>query len=284
MNKIDRIAKDKLWLFIWGFGILTVGMWNRIYLNDFAFRKVISGFFNTMLMASMTVVFTMLFSLVTANLILYLKKPGRKPFYTVLFFILHSIRSIPQIVGILFGSIWIAHLSSTGYAGGVFGVFLLTSMIVSLFIFQEVNELLLERVEYYRKLDFYSAMLVCGIKEFRIVNNDIFWKNSRVHILNKLISVFGMAVFLQCSVDFIISVGLSTSVSLVDFPPSLGTLLAHIDSKQDILAVGYTLTNPLYVKNLFFKHLQGVTVAFTMVFTLLSIYKISNGFAERHRL
>jgi ABC-type microcin C transport system permease subunit YejE len=155
---------------------------------------------------------------------------------------------------------------------------------MSLFIFIELVDLMRERIAYYQKLDFYHAMLVCGISESRIINFDILWKNSRIHIFNKLIAILGIAVFLQCSVDFIISVGLSTDVSSVDLPVTLGNLLAQIDSKQDILAIGYTITHPGYAVNLLFGHLQGVTVAFLIVFTLLSIYNISNGFAERHRL
>ena len=99
-----------------------------------------------------------------------------------------------------------------------------------------------------------------------------------------LLAVFGTAVFLLCSVDSIVSVGLSTDVSAVSLPQTLGGLLASIDSKQDILAIGYALTHPLHISRLFFQHLQGVTVAFLLVFTLLSVYNISNGFAERHRL
>ncbi|RMF56578.1 MAG: hypothetical protein D6748_13145, partial [Calditrichaeota bacterium] len=85
-----------------------------------------------------------------------------------------------------------------------------------------------------------------------------------------------------CSIDFIISVGLSTEVSSVNLPVTLGSLLAKIDSKQDILAIGHTLMNPGYIGNLFFEHLQGITVAFLIVFSLICMYKISNGFAERY--
>jgi hypothetical protein len=127
-------------------------------------------------------------------------------------------------------------------------------------------------------------MRVCGISEGRVVNFDILWKNSRIHILNKLISVFGAAIFLQCSVDFIISVGLSTDVNAVTLPATMGSLLAKIDSKQDILSIGYALTHPGYIGSLFFEHLLGITVAFLIVFSLMSSYHIANGYAERHRL
>lgn len=280
----DKISKDKQWLIIWLISIFTVGIWDLFFLNKFAYKKILTGYTNTIFIALVVVIFTLLFSIFTANIVVMTKKPGRQWLKILVNFVLHLLKSIPQIVGVLFGYIWIASLVNNGIWGGKFMAFTLTAAIMSIFIFQEVVDLMLERVEHYKKLDFYSAMLVCGISEFRIVNSDILWKNSRIHIFNKLISVFGMAIFLQCSVDFIISVGLSTSISLVDLPATLGTLLAHIDSKQDILAIGHTITNPFYVKNLFFKHLQGVTVAFLLVFTLLSIYKISNGYAERHRL
>ena len=150
------------------------------------------------------------------------------------------------------------------------------------FIMLEVVDLLRDRINHYTKLDFFNALLVCGVSQWRIINFDILWKNSRIHILNKLIAVFGSAVFLQCSVDFIISVGLSSDVNAVSLPVTLGSLLAKMDSKLDILAIGNTLTNPTYLPQLFFQHLQGLTVAFLIVITLLTVYQISCGYAERH--
>ena len=158
------------------------------------------------------------------------------------------------------------------------------AFVISLFIFSEVVDLIRERIDHFKKLDFYNAMKVCGISENRIINFDILRKNSRIHILNKLIAIFGSAIFLQCTIDFIISVGLSTQISSVSLPTTLGSLLAKIDSKQDILAIGTTLTNPAYFSHIFFEHLQGITVALLIVVTLLCIYKISNGYAERNRL
>ena len=78
----------------------------------------------------------------------------------------------------------------------------------------------------------------------------------------------------------ILSIGLSTKISSVNFPITLGNLLARIDSKQDILAIGHSLMNPTYFSNLFFEHLQGITIAFIIVFTLICIYKISNAYME----
>jgi ABC-type microcin C transport system permease subunit YejE len=202
----------------------------------------------------------------------------------VVIFLLDLVRSVPQVVGVLLGYVAVGWLIRRGTLRADASCFPLLAAWMSLFIFIEVVDLMRERIRHYRDLDFYNAMRVCGIAERRIVNVDILWRNSRIHVFNKLISVLGIAVFLQCSVDFVISVGLSTDVSAVTLPTTLGSLLAKIDSKQDILAIGHTLTHPLYAPSLFLRHLQGLSVAFLIVFSLLCIYNVANGFAERHKL
>ena len=199
-------------------------------------------------------------------------------------FFINIIRSVPQIVGILFSYIGIASLISLEILKNSITVFIVMAFCMSLFIMVELIDLMRERIDHFKKLDFYNAMRVCGISENRVINFHILWKNSRLHIFNKLISIFGSAVFLQCSVDFIISVGLSTNVNAVMLPTTLGSLLAKMDSKQDILAIGTALTNPSYIPNLFTTHLQGISISFIIVFTLYCIYAISNGYSERHRL
>jgi ABC-type dipeptide/oligopeptide/nickel transport system permease subunit len=276
--------KDKLWTGIWILVTLLVVIWDILFLNKPAFKKVITGFKNTFVISLLVITFTLLFGWVTTLLLNSLQKRRSKIGYLMVTFLLNLIRSIPQIVGILFGYIVISFLISKDIVRSNCIIFPLMAGIMSLFIFLELVDLMRERIEHFKKLDFYNAMLVCGISEGRIINFDILWKNSRIHIFNKLISVFGIAVFLQCSVDFIISVGLSTDVNAVNLPLTLGSLLAKIDSKQDILAIGHTLTHPAYLPNIFFGHLQGITIAFLIVFTLLSIDNISNGYAERHRL
>jgi len=276
--------KDKAWMGIWLAVMAGVGVWDVLFLNKPALKQVVAGFLNTFVISLLVVIITLACGWLVTICLYYLEARRNKTGYLLLTFLLNLIRSIPQIVGILFGYILVAYLTGKGTLQSPTLVFPLMAAIVSLFIFIELVDLMRERIEYYKRLDFYSAMLVCGIPESRIINFDILWKNSRLHIFNKLISVFGISVFLQCSVDFIISVGLSTGVSSVNLPLTLGSLLAKIDSKQDILAIGHTLTHPSYFPNLFFGHLQGVTVAFLIVFTLMCIYHISNGYAERHRL
>jgi ABC-type dipeptide/oligopeptide/nickel transport system permease subunit len=158
------------------------------------------------------------------------------------------------------------------------------ALIIAFFVFLEIFDLLKERIAHFRRLDFFNAMLVCGIKERYIINREIILRSSLLHVINKLIALFGAAIFLLCSVDFIISIGLSTEISAVDLPITLGSLLAKIDSKQDILAIGHTLTHWDYIIRLPFEHLQGITVAFLIVFTLLCMYQITNGYARRVRL
>lgn len=247
-------------------------------------RQIETGFLQTAFIGLLVVLFALLWSWIIVNLqnIFHSQRSGI--LLLILNFLINLIRSVPQIVGILFGYIGITVLIRGELPDKNWIIILLMAFVISVFIFLELVDLMQERINHFKKSDFYNAMLVCGISERRIINFDILWKNSRIHIFNKLIALLGIAVFLQCSIDFIISVGLSTEVSSVDLPVTLGSLLAQMDSKQDILAIGNTLTHPAYVFNLFFKHLQGITVAFLIVFSLFSIFKISNGFAERYRI
>jgi ABC-type dipeptide/oligopeptide/nickel transport system permease subunit len=276
--------KDLRWTGIWILGILILGIWDILFLNKPALAKVTTGFANTISIAVLVVVFTLLLAWGTTLALHFTGANRNKTFYFVLTFVLNLIRSIPQVVGILFGYVAVSALVQAGVLRNAAAIFPLLAFCISLFVFMEFVDLMRERIAHYQKLDFYNAMRVCGISEGRVINFDILWKNSRVHILNKLISVFGAAIFLQCSVDFIISVGLSTDVNAVTLPATLGSLLAKLESKQDIQAIAYTLTNPDYIGNLFFANLQGLTVAFLIVFSLVSIYHIANGYAERHRL
>lgn len=277
-------AKDKRWALIWLISLVGIAIWDTLFLNKPAFKKVSIGFVNTFTIAFLVVVFTLILGWGITLAFHYLGNKKNRSGYILLTFILNVFRSVPQIVGVLFTYIGIASLITSGTISSPFILFLVMAFGMSLFIVNELVDLMRERIEHFKKLDFYNAMRVCGIAENRIINFDILWKNSRVHIFNKLIAILGSAIFLQCSVDFIISVGLSTEVNSITLPVTLGSLLAKIDSKQDILAIGNTLTNPLYFPHLFFEHLLGVTVAFLIVFSLLCIYNISNGYAERHRL
>ncbi len=275
--------KDKLWLIIWLTGILLLWLWDSMFLNQPALEKVQIGFIHTLVIAVLVITFSVLLGW-SIGIGVYFLENSSSPLYLFVTFLLNVIRSIPQIVGILIGYVVITVLIQQGMLQSKTMTIVLIALTISLFVFLELVDLIRERIGYYKKLDFYNAMLVCGIRERRIINREILWKNSMAHIFNKLISIFGITIFLLCSIDFIISVGLATEVSSVNLPVTLGSLLAKIDSKQDILAIGHTLTSPGYFDRLFFEHLQGITVAFLIVFSLICIYKISNGFARRYEL
>lgn len=276
--------KDSLWFVIWISGLLMLLIWDILFLNRPALRQIAQGFFNTVMIALLVIAISLLMAWII-TLLLYISEQKRAPVvYLILTFILNLIRSIPQIIGILIGFMIITGLIYEKILSGSFSIILSIAFTIALFVFQELVDLMRERIAFFKKSDFFNAMRVCGIHEQRIINRDILLKSSRIHIFNKIISLFGMTIFLLCSIDFILSVGLSTDVSAVNLPVTLGSLLSKIDSKQDILAIGITLTDPSYAGALFFDHLQGITVAFLIVFSLLCIYKIANGFARRFHL
>jgi ABC-type dipeptide/oligopeptide/nickel transport system permease subunit len=276
--------KDKLWLAIWLGGLAVLWLWNTAFLNRPAFAQLRAASLNTLLVGASVVVFATLLGWMSAVALHFLEQARRPIAQILLLFALNLIRSVPQIVGILIGYVALTLLIQEDILRNRYVQLLWIAIAISLFVFLEITDLIRERIKHYRSLDFYDAMLSCGISERRIINNEILWKNSRAHLLNKLIAIFGTTIFLLCSIDFIISVGLSTDVSLSNFPITLGGLLAKLDSKQDILAIGAVFTDPSSFPSLFFEHLQGVSTAFTIVFTLLCLYKISNGLVQRLRL
>lgn len=275
---------DARWALVWAAGIGAMWLWDLIFLNAPAFAQVRLALFNSLLGGALVVVFSMLLGWGAALLMDTLEQRGRRSVYLVLTFVFDLIRSIPQIVGILLGDVVLTAFIIEGSLRSPLLQVILMSMVVSLFVFLEVMDLIRERIDHYRKLDFVDAMLCCGIPMQRIINVEILRKNSPAHLLHKAVAVFGMAIFLQCSIDFIISVGLSTDVSSANFPVTLGSLLARMDSKQDILAIGLTLADPSYVSALMTRHLQGLTVAATIIYTLICTHYVANGMVRRYRL
>ncbi len=276
--------KDKWWTLVAVLVLLVVAVWDMLFLNRPALNLLFSALGHTLFVAGLVSLFSLLAGWAFSYMLLASADGPWRGLHTALRFVLNLVRSVPQLIGILLGYVGLTVFLVQGNLSGTWLILLLMATVIAIFIFAEMVDLLEERITYFKRLDFYDAMRVCGIPRRKIIHVDILWQNSRLHIINKLIAVFGMSIFLQCSVDFIISVGLSTEVSSVNLPVTLGSLLAKIDSKQDILAIGYSLTHPSYFTNLFFEHLQGVSVAFLIVFLLWSLYKIGNGYARRHRL
>ncbi len=277
-------AKDKLWLCIWLAGLGILWLWNTLYLNPAAFARLSAASLNTLFVGILVVFLAFLFGWLAALALHFLDETRTRIPYLFLTFLFNLIRSVPQIVGILIGYVILTLFIQGDILRAETAQLVWMSFVISVFVFLEVADVIRERIAFYMKSDFFDAMLCCGISESRIINTEILLKNSRAHLLHKLISVFGATIFLLCSVDFIVSVGLSTDVSLSNFPTTLGGLLATMDSKQDILAIGTVVTNFRNFSALFFQHLQGISTAWIIVFTLLCLYKISNGFVKRHRL
>lgn len=274
---------DSLWTAIWLTGLVGVGLWDALFLNRPAFELVQMAFLNTAIAGILVVLFSLMSGWVF-GVGLHFLDSHRRPVYLFITFLLNIIRSVPQIVGILIGYVILTIFIEQEILRSQLSQIVWMAFVISVFVFLEVVDLIRERIAYYNRLDFFHAMLCCGIKEGRIINREILWKNSRAHLLQKLVSIFGAAIFLQCSIDFVVSVGLSTDVSLSNFPVTLGNLLAKLDSKQDILAIGTVFSNLGNAPSLFFEHLQGVSVAFAIVFSLVCIYKISNGLVKRFHL
>lgn len=283
--KIEKTQRqDLIWLVCWLAGITLLWIWDLFFLNSPALHQVQSGALNTLIISCLMIFFSVSTAWLTANCLHYLESQRFKIIYHTFNFILNLLRSVPQIIGILFGYVLLTALMQQDIISGTFARLCAMAAVLSIFTFLELHDMLLERIDHFQQLDFCNAMRVCGISEFRIINHEILFSNSRAHLLYKVIAIFGMAVFLQCSIDFIVSVGLSLQLSPVNFPLTLGSLLAKIDSKQDILAIGYSLTNWGYIGNLFTRHLQGISIAFLIVYTLLCIHKISNAYARRRQL
>jgi ABC-type methionine transport system permease subunit len=275
---------DGRWLAGWVGGLAVLGIWDALFLNAPAFTAVRAAFLHTLLGASLAVGCTLLLGWGTATVLHTLERRQHRAVFLAATLLLNILRSVPQIIGVLIGYIALNSLIEQEAVRSTLLQVGWTSFVVSCVCFQELVDVIRERITYYRRSDFVSAMLACGIPEWRIVQLDILWKNSAAHITHKLIATFGMAVFLQCSIDFIVSVGLSSGVSLANLPVTLGGLLATLDSKQDILALGVAFSSPAYITRLPFTHLQGISVAFLIVFTLLCLFRIANGFVRRHRL
>ena len=276
--------KDYRWLLIWFFGLSVLWIWDIFFLNQLSYNLIKTAVFNTTISVTVAVMFSLFIGWGLAFLLVTLETNRKKRIYFILIFIINLIRSIPQIIGLLIGYILLTQLILKNVLTSQLSQLLWMAIVIGIFCSIEIFELISERIAYFRKSDYFNAMLCCGIKESRIINIEILWKSSRAHLIQKIVSQLGVVALLQCSIDFIISVGLSTDVSLSNFPVTLGSLLAKLDSKQDILAFGTMFLEPSYISEIFFQHLQGVSIAFIIVFTLLAVYKISDGLVEYYDL
>jgi ABC-type methionine transport system permease subunit len=282
--KTQHNGGARTWALVWVLAMGAVLLWDALFLNRPAMLRiqgaVLNSFFCGIAVAGIAISAGWALGVATDSA----EAKGRRRTYLALAFLVNMVRSIPQIVGILLGYTVLTALVVADQLRSATAQLLSMSAVVSVFIVPEVVDLVRERLRFFRSKDFVDAMRCCGISEGRIVNVEILWRNSRAHLVHKAISVFGISLFLQCSIDFVVSVGLSTAVNASNFPVTLGNVLATLDSKQDILAFANLLTEPSYIGALLTTHLQGITVAFIIVFSLLCVYRIANGVVERYGL
>jgi ABC-type methionine transport system permease subunit len=282
--QVVRANPDWVWLGIWVGGIGTLLLWDVFFLNAPALHLLLTALGNTLLAGTLVVLFALVLGWMSGTSLFVAERRGRRVTYFTVSFLVNIVRSVPQIVGMLAGYVVLTLIMERSGGIGASTLLFWMSVITAGVVFSDVTDLIRARVAQYAALDFYPAMLCSGVREGRIINIEILWKNSRAHLVHVMMSIFGMAIFLQCSIDFVLSVGLSTDVSAVNFPVTLGSLLATLDSKQDILAIGTAMTDPSYIGFLFTRHLQGVSVAFAITFTLLCVHQITDGIVRRHRL
>ncbi len=272
------------WACFWAGGIGLLWIWDLFFLNRPAMLLIQTALGHSLLAGLFVVLFSMALGWGSGLLLNSFESRQKRGALVAVTFLFNLVRSVPQIVGILLGYVVITQMIVRDMLRSPLLQLVAMAFVVSLFIFLEVTDLIRERIAYYRRLDFFDAMLSCGIRESRIVNLEILGKNSLAHLIHKSVAVFGMAIFLQCSIDFILSVGLSTEVSPTNFPSTLGSMLARMDSKQDVLAVSIVFSDPTYLPVLLTRNLQGLTIAFMIVYTLVCMFKIANGLVRRYRL
>jgi hypothetical protein len=276
--------KQVRWTIILFAGYILLWIWDAAFLNPLSYNILRLALAYSIFSAGLSVVIAVTVGWGIGVSLYFLAQKKMVAYVLSITFIINLLRSIPQIIGLLIGySLLTFWLAQGSLESSLIQIIWMTS-IIGLFCSLEIIDLVTERIAYFKQLDFFSAMLSSGISEIRIINIEILGKSSRAHLMHKAVSLFGVAILLQCSIDFVISVGLSNDVSLVNVPTTLGSVLAKLDSKQDILALGSIISNPSYIPELFFQHLQGVSVVFLIVFTLLCIYQIADGIIQQYDL
>ncbi len=271
------------WLMAWIAGIAIVLGWDRLYLEAAAYDRMLHATWNTLALGVGSVILATGLGWVGGSAFYFLETRGNRRGYAILTFAVNLVRSIPQVLGILLVYFTISRLIESDVALGEGTLAFLLACGIAVFVSIEVIDLVRDRIAHFAGSDFVAAMLVCGIAERKIIHVEILWRNCRTLIFHKATSLLGVTLFLLCSVDFIVSVGLATDVQAVNFPATLGNILARLDSKQDILMLGVALTHVSEWPTLLFRHLQGISSAFLLVFSLICIHQIVRSFHQRLR-
>ena len=138
------LSRDTLWLIVWLSGIAALAVWDTLFLNRPALKLLIGGFVNTFCVALMVIVVTLALGWATTILLHSLEKRKSRIGYLIATFVLNLVRSVPQVVGILIGYVWIAFMIQDGTLRNQFAVFTVMACCMSLFIFLELVDLMRE--------------------------------------------------------------------------------------------------------------------------------------------
>lgn len=279
-----RRRPDIRWLMVWITGVSMILGWNALFLNEPDMRILTEAFFQTLMISIASVIVAVAAAWSWTNLSEWAVRRKHRLTGLCLITLYEVLRSAPQIIGLLIGYAMLTLFIQSEIIRQTLPIMAVMAFTLGLVTAYEFIELFRERIGYFKQKDFYPAMRVCGVSEARIINRDILWYNGRVLLLQKCISVFGVVLFLQSSIDYIISVGLTTDISSVNFPDSLGSVLAKMNSKQDILAVGMAFTEPSSIPDLFTDHLLGISAAGLLVWTLICFFQITREFTRYQRL
>lgn len=265
---------DIMWTATWLVATAIVLLWNAAFLESAAFDRLLSALGYTLALGIGSVAIATALGWTAGSAFYFLETRGRLHGYAALTFAVNLVRSIPQVIGVLLVYLIVSRLVERETVTATMSLGTLIACGTAAVICVEMIDLVRDRIAHFTRSDFVAAMLVCGVAERRIVHVEILWRNCRSLILYKATALLGVTLFLLCSVDFIVSVGLSADVQAVNMPATLGNVLARLDSKQDILMLGAVLTRPAEWPSLLFRHLQGLSAAFLLVFSLLSIHQI----------
>jgi hypothetical protein len=185
------------------------------------------------------------------------------------------IQLIPQIVWLIIAYSFLNEII-VQYAIGYMGIISSSAIMFSFVLLPNVFLFLEERLNYEKEHGAYYPLRTLGVSLLRSILSEVLWRQNRVHLFLKMCALVASLFFLQISIEFIISVGLSETIGVINFPLSLGQLLVQIGSKQDLLAVAYSLFNPSYLSTLFSQHLFGLSIAFCIFTGMITSYKISS--------
>ncbi len=275
---------DIRWTLIWLTGVAVIVIWNGLFLNAPDRTLVITAFLQSLMISAGGVLSASAIAWCWMNAGEWAERRRNMGLSAVIRIAYDSIRSAPQIIGLLIGYAALTLLIRSETLREPLWIMAWMAACFAVVSAPELTELFQERITHFKKKDFFPAMRVCGFSEFRIINRDILWFNGRALFLQKCVSLFGVVLFLQCSIDFIISVGLTNDISSANFPSTLGSVLAKMNSKQDILAVGLSFSDPASIPSLLTDHLMGISTAALLVWTLICFFQIAHELTRRARL